>query len=83
MNGDWRACRDVLFSDFWSTSAPSCATLTASKRLTNERRYESKDSLEMEKGSMSPMLLRVSIELRDGAAAGRLGHKLFSSLGEG
>lgn len=32
---------------------------------TKDRRYESKDSLEMPKGSMSPRSLLVSVELRD------------------
>jgi hypothetical protein len=49
--------------------------------LTNERRYESKESREIEKCSMSPMLLRVSIEVRE--FAGRLGQRPFSSVGEG
>jgi hypothetical protein len=50
--------------------------------MSKERRYESKDSREMEKCSMSPTLGRVSVELR---ADERyfLGHRAFSSVGEG
>lgn len=37
----------------------------ASIALTKDRRYESKDSLEMPKCSISPRSLLVSVELRD------------------
>ena len=48
---------------------------------TKDRRYESNDSREMEKGSMSPMLLRVSVELREDRYL--RGQFPFSSVGEG
>lgn len=49
---------------------------------TNDRRYESKDSREMEKCSMSPKLLRVSIDVRD-VVKYRFGHDGSLSVGDG
>lgn len=50
-------------------------------RLTNERLYESKDSLEMENGSISAKLLVVLEDELDGLE--RRGQKLFFSGGDG
>lgn len=50
-------------------------------RLTNERLYESKDSLEMENGSISAKLLVVLEDALDGLE--RRGQKLFFSGGDG
>ena len=50
------------------------------RKLTNDLLYESKDSREMENGSISS-LLRVLIEVPDGCD--RLGQKPFFSGGEG
>lgn len=51
-------------------------------RRTNERLYESKDSREMEKCSISPLSVRVSVELRPEPRYLR-GHRPFSSVGDG
>lgn len=48
---------------------------------TKDRRYESNDSREIEKGSMSPILLRVSVELREDMYL--RGQFPLSSVGDG
>lgn len=53
------------------------------RRLTNERRYESNDSREMEKCSISPELPLESEDDRDAVVRYLLGHALFSSVGDG
>lgn len=50
-------------------------------RLTNERLYESNDSLEMEKGSISAKLLFVLEDVLDGLE--RRGQNPFFSGGDG
>lgn len=54
--------------------------LCSHEQRTNERRYESKDSREMEKCSMSPKLLLVSVDVRERYFRG---HWPFSSGGDG
>lgn len=53
------------------------------RRHTKDLRYESNDSREMEKGSISPTpLWRVSVEVRRDDRK-PLGHSPFSSVGDG
>lgn len=65
----------------WVDKRPLDAWETVDRARTNDLRYESKDSREMEKCSMSPKLLRVSLEVR--AVRYLRGHWPFSSVGEG
>jgi len=48
--------------------------------MSKDRLYESKDSREMEKCSISPKLLGVSVEVRDKY---RRGHVVLFSVGDG
>jgi len=73
--GDGRSRRDVL----QKRSAAAYSQQPAAR--TKDRRYESKDSREMEKCSMSPKLLLVSDEARDDRYL--RGHWPFSSVGDG
>ena len=69
---DWRSSRDVLLNiRFWTTYSWAC--------LTKERRYDSKDSREIEKGSFSLNRLRW-LEVVEGDL---LQNDLLSSLGDG
>lgn len=64
-------------------NAPSCELFDMGgwfMQRTNDRLYESKDSREMEKCSMSPKLLLVSLDVR---ARYFRGHWAFSSGGDG
>jgi hypothetical protein len=59
-------------------SACPCSSTCGS--LTNDRRYDSKDSRDIEKGSLSDMRLRW---LEDVVEVGVLCQKLFFSVGDG
>lgn len=83
---DGRSCRDVLewllASRHSSPRAVQQRYLLQEGKLTNDRLYESKDSLEMPKWSISPKLLLVSVEFRERYLRGHWPCSC-SSVGEG